>query len=312
MNIRLVLLALLLVPAVSGNSAPIDRHALVTRHNVVLTAADVHSPLSVGNGEFAFTADVTGLQTFEGDYNHGIPLSTMAQWGFHTMPNPQGFSLEKFPLTTNDTGGRAVGYLYYENGKSPPERRAAADYLYDNPSRLNLGRLALVLKSTDGHEVRLADLKDIHQELNLWTGELRSHFSLDGEPVDMLTCCHPDRELVAVQIHSVLISEGRLSVLLAFPYGSASFAGNGADWGRPEAHQTVMRQTGDRRADFTRTLDNDRYYAALAWSEGIHLTPDGPHRYLLAGKAQTIEFVAAFSQSVLPAKLPDATATQKA
>jgi len=298
-------------PAYADN-APIDRHALVTRHNVVLTAADVHSPLSVGNGEFAFTADVTGLQTFEGDYNAGIPLSTMAQWGFHSMPNPQGYSLEKFPLTTNDTSGRPVGYLYYENGKSPPEWRAAADYLYANPSRLDLGRLALVLKSGDGHEVRLGDLKDIHQELDLWTGELRSHFSLDGEPVDVLTCCHPDRELLAVQIHSALIAQGRLSVLLAFPYGSGSFNGNGADWGRPDAHQTVMTQTGDRRADFIRTLDHDRYYAALAWSKGNHLTPDGPHRYLLAGNGQTIEFIAAFSQSVLPAKLPDATATQKA
>jgi hypothetical protein len=59
-----------LVWAADGSSAakdstPIDRHAMVTRHNVVLTAADVQSPLSVGNGEFAFTADATGLQTFD-------------------------------------------------------------------------------------------------------------------------------------------------------------------------------------------------------------------------------------------------------
>jgi hypothetical protein len=48
------------VPAYS----PIDRQALVTRHNPVLTAIDPLSPLTVGNGEFAFGADVTGLQTF--------------------------------------------------------------------------------------------------------------------------------------------------------------------------------------------------------------------------------------------------------
>jgi hypothetical protein len=45
----------------SAAKEPIDRHALVTRHNVVLTGVDILSPLSVGNGEFAFTADVTGL-----------------------------------------------------------------------------------------------------------------------------------------------------------------------------------------------------------------------------------------------------------
>jgi len=208
------------------DGTPIDRHALVRRHNVVLTNADVSSPLSVGNGEFAFTADVTGLQTFEGNYNGGIPLSTMSQWGFHTMPNPQGFSLEKFPLTMIDSSGRPVGYLYDENGKTPPAWHAAAGYLYANPSRLNLGRIALVLKTADGHEARLEDLKDIHQELALWTGELRSHFTFEGEPVDVSTCCHPDRELVAVRIHSALAADGRLLVLLAFPYGSGSFNGN--------------------------------------------------------------------------------------
>ncbi|MEI6605493.1 MAG: hypothetical protein WCP35_09300 [Verrucomicrobiota bacterium] len=90
---------------------PIDRHARVTRHDVVLTNADVHSPLSVGNGEFAFTADATGLQTFEKSYLETIPLSTLSQWGFHTMPSRQGFSLEKFPLTTIDTSGNG-GLLY--------------------------------------------------------------------------------------------------------------------------------------------------------------------------------------------------------
>ena len=298
----------------SDANARIDRQALVTRHNVVLTFADLQSPLSVGNGEFAFTADITGLQTFEEDYQKTIPLSTLAQWGFHTMPSPEGFSLDKFPLTTLDTSGRPVDYLYYERGRSPQTWQAAADYLYANPSRLNLGRIALVLKTADGHVARLEDLKDIHQELNLWTGELRSHFSLDGEPVDVSTCCHPDRELLAVQIHSALVADGRLSVRLAFPYGITSFNGNGADWSRPAAHQTVMTRKGELRADFARTLDSDRYYAALAWSRETRLAPDGPHRYLLAGNtnAQTIEFVAAFSQSALPAKLPRTEATRAA
>jgi protein-glucosylgalactosylhydroxylysine glucosidase len=48
--------------------ARIDRLALVTRHNVTLAKADPLTPLSVGNGELAFTADVTGLQTFPAYY----------------------------------------------------------------------------------------------------------------------------------------------------------------------------------------------------------------------------------------------------
>jgi len=297
----------------AGDQTPIDRHALVTRHNVVLTNADVSSPLSVGNGEFAFTADVTGLQTFEANYSGTIPLSTLSQWGFHSMPNPRGYSLEKFPLTMIENDGRSAGYLYDEPGKTPAEWHAAANFLYANPSRLHLGRIGMILKSADGHEVRLEELKDIHQELDLWSGELRSHFTFEGEPVEVSTLCHPDREELAVKIQSDLIAKGRLSVRLAFPYGAASFAGNGADWNRPKAHQTVMTLKG-RRADFARTLDDDRYYAAMAWTKGNRLTADGPHRYVLAGdtNVSTIEFVTAFSQSAVPAKLPNVSATKKA
>src|SRR3954465_7620540 len=66
--------------------APIDRHALVTRHDVVLHQFDAKNPLSVGNGEFAFTVDATGLQTFPEAFAKGINLGTMAQWAWHTTP----------------------------------------------------------------------------------------------------------------------------------------------------------------------------------------------------------------------------------
>ena len=71
------------------------------------------------------------------------------------MPNPQGFSIAKFPDTIVDTGGRAVPYVYYERGKSPPEWEEAANYLYSNPSRLHLGRVGLVLKKANGEEAHI-------------------------------------------------------------------------------------------------------------------------------------------------------------
>ena len=36
-------------------ATPIDRHALVARHEVVLKKFDANNPLSVGNGQFCFT-----------------------------------------------------------------------------------------------------------------------------------------------------------------------------------------------------------------------------------------------------------------
>jgi hypothetical protein len=54
----------------------IDRSALVHRNNIHLTQADTLGSLSVGNGEFAFTVDVSGLQTFYKEYDNGVSLGT--------------------------------------------------------------------------------------------------------------------------------------------------------------------------------------------------------------------------------------------
>ena len=64
---------------------PIDRKALVERHKVINTKFDSLSPLSVGNGKFAFTVDITGLQTFPLEYKKGIPLGTQSEWGWHSF-----------------------------------------------------------------------------------------------------------------------------------------------------------------------------------------------------------------------------------
>ena len=59
----------------------IDRYELVKRHNPVLKDFDLSSPLSVGNGEFAFTVDATGLQTFPRVYGDATPLCTAIPMG---------------------------------------------------------------------------------------------------------------------------------------------------------------------------------------------------------------------------------------
>jgi hypothetical protein len=68
--------------ASDGSTQNIDRHGLVNRHNVTLNAFDKMAPLSVGNGKFTFTVDLTGLQTFPSLYDKGIGLATMAEWGW--------------------------------------------------------------------------------------------------------------------------------------------------------------------------------------------------------------------------------------
>ncbi|MGW8315497.1 MAG: hypothetical protein ACWGNV_07845, partial [Bacteroidales bacterium] len=43
----------------SGEKDPIDRFALVNRHRIVVREADTLASLSVGNGNFAITTDIT-------------------------------------------------------------------------------------------------------------------------------------------------------------------------------------------------------------------------------------------------------------
>jgi hypothetical protein len=63
-----------------GDGGRIDREALVRRHNPAIRKADALEPLSVGNGEFYFTADITGLQTFPEFHSKGIPLCILSNW----------------------------------------------------------------------------------------------------------------------------------------------------------------------------------------------------------------------------------------
>ena len=80
---------------------PIDRYALVNRHNILVKAFDPLASLTVGNGNFAFTTDITGLQTFFREYEGGVSLGTQSNRGWHTIPNSENYQI-------------AETYLYHE------------------------------------------------------------------------------------------------------------------------------------------------------------------------------------------------------
>src|ERR1043166_2206989 len=172
---------------VACGAEPIDREALVKRHNPTATKLDPLSPFSVGNGEFAFTADITGLQTFPEAYKDGIPLHTESQWGWHSFPNEKGYKLED-AFKNYDTHGRAVPYAASQEGP-------AASYLRANPHRIDLGRIGLILKKSDGSAAKPEDLINVKQTLDLWSGILTSEFQFDGQPVKVRTACSPERDV---------------------------------------------------------------------------------------------------------------------
>ncbi|HVM62824.1 MAG TPA: glycoside hydrolase family 65 [Verrucomicrobiae bacterium] len=310
-----VIAALVLAAALSVCDAatdpgmpPIDRHALVTRHNPVLRQFDAESPLSVGNGEFAFTADVTGLQTFAEAFDNTTPLGTLSQWGWHTFPNPNGWSIDKFAFKMFDVFGRKVGYADVPRNQRTPE----IDWLRANPHRLHLGRIGFVLTKADGSAARTNDLGGIEQTLDMWNGVLVSHFTFEGQPVEVQTICHPMLDLLAVRVTSPLLRRGRIGIKIHFPYGTG--ATTTADWSKPDAHETILKQPQPNRAEFSRRLDNDTYSVGAAWTPGAALTEIAKHTYVLgsATNLDTLDFGCAFSPKPASGELPDFEQTREA
>lgn len=277
----------------------IDRAALVNRHNPVLRRIDPLSPLSLGNGEFAFTADVTGLQTFPEAYEQAMPLCTLSQWGWHRAPLPAGLDPKAFRLTPFDTYGRPVGYATSAEGQ-----KGLFDWLRENPHRLHLGRIGLRLVTAEGGEARPADITDIEQKLDLWSGSLTSRFKFDGHPVLVRTAVHPGIDLLAVFIESPLLAAGRLGARVAFPYGSPNM--QAADWTQPEKHKTELLRQAANRVELRRTLDADPYFVAIEWRGQAALTTETNHVLgLMAKQGSELGFTVAFSSSPVIGTLPD-------
>jgi hypothetical protein len=289
-----------------ASSSPIDRAALVRRHNPVLRRIDPLSPLSIGNGEFAFTADITGLQTFPAAYEKAMPLCTMSQWGWHSSPL-NGLNPSRLRLTGYDTHGRSVGYATSSEGQIE-----LFNWLRENPHRLHLGRIGFKLTSANGREAQPSDITDAEQTLDLWTAAITSRFRFEGKAVTVKTSVHPGLDLLAVTIESELIEAGRLAVVFQFPYGSPSM--NAADWTRPGKHQTTSVAESTARVILKRSLDEDQYSVVIGWDGEASLSGSKAHTFELtpSRKQNRLEFVAAFSPNVLTGALPRATATHAA
>ncbi|MFC1606734.1 glycoside hydrolase family 65 [Candidatus Latescibacterota bacterium] len=314
----------------TDKAVSIDRYALVNRHNPMFTQPDPLSPLSVGNGEFAFTVDITGLQTFPEFHHEDIPLQTQSHWGWHSFPNPNGFKLED----TNElyeTYGRKVAYPTRLSEKASPwaetdstesfqpfsmskEQGTAAHWLRSNPHMIDLGRIGLILTKGDGTTAGIEDLDNTIQSLDLWTGRITSRFEFDGVPVAVETCSHPVRDVVAVRIASALVSKQRLGVSVRFPYATGSYGKLADDWDNPDKHLTDIVRQSAGGISLKRTLDDDSYHVDMAWSSDSKLNRTGKHDFELHGDSdnELLEFVCGFSSEPINDELPVVTETLNA
>jgi hypothetical protein len=246
----------------------------------------------VGNGNFAFTVDATGLQTFPNVYANGVPLGTQSSWGWHSFPNTNGYQPAE-ALRSYSFRGREE--LYSVQIKDKERAREAVSYLRANPHRLHLGLLGF-----EGIQSP-ADVGNIRQRLDLWTGSISSRFELDGDSVRVLTAVHPKRDAVSAHITSPLFAKGKLKIALRFPYPTAQHSDDACRWDVPDRHHTEILTQTDSSLTLKRTLDSAVYYVQLSW-RGRATVQSSQHRIALAPQEDNFELVCELAPALQPTK----------
>lgn len=275
--------SLLTTASASTGTGYIDRKALVERNNPVVTGIDTLASLTVGNGGFAFTTDVTGLQTFHPTYRNGVPLGTQSDWGWHSFPNPQGLKHSE-TLRDYDFGrGRQEPYSVQFNEEG--RQRDAAEWYRVNPHRLHLGAIGFEGLKED-------DIKDARQTLDMWNGEIRSHFTAGSAGrFDVVTWCDPERDMVCADIENA----GRTPVMIKMPYPTGKHSDDGCDWNQDDRHQTEILNQDNGYALLSHRLDATEYYVSVTWNGPVRLEQTGRNTLRLFPESDKWSFTAEFT-----------------
>ena len=304
-------------------TASIDREAVLFRNNPIITEPDPLASLTVGNGHFATTVDVTGMQTYVDDYKQGIPLTAMSDWGWHSFPNTLGIKPADSEKTFNLGHGHPEVYaIEYKKGRAADRNIAATEYLRVNPHRLNLGAVGLQLQDKQGNPIALKSLTDIRQQLELWHGQITSNYKADGQPVSVTTLSAHNRDAVAYRISTPLLKKGQAAVTIHLPYPTGKHADDAADWSSIDRHSSriLLNKKDANFAEIEHKIDDTTYYLYIRWEGDAQLTEATPHGYLLSTNNDVLAFEVEYLSKeraearhvVLPFRFSDAQkATQK-
>ena len=289
-------------------TASIDREAVLFRNNPLITEADPLASLTVGNGHFATTVDVTGMQSYVEDYKNGIPLNAMSDWGWHSFPNKDNLTPEESEKSFDFGHGHkevyAVEYKKAEDGR----HKMATEYFRVNPHRLNLGAVGLELKDANGRRVPLKDITDIHQQLDLWQGEITSSYKVDDQQVNVTTAGLPDRDAVAYRISTLLLKNHRAQVSIRLPYPTGKHADDASDWGKEASHQSRIFSQQGNTAVIEHRINTTTYYINIRWEGQAQLQEVKTHTYQLATDAEALAFEVEYTPSLVRC---DSIATNK-
>jgi hypothetical protein len=289
-NFTFILVVLITTACSSTKKEPgkIDRFALVNRHNVFNNEFDSLNSLSVGNGEFAFTVDATGLQTFPEIYDNGVCLGTQSEWGWHSFANSEKYRLDE-SYQFFEVEGRQVPYAIA--WKEPERKREAANYFRANPHRLHLGMIGLELLKPDNSSVLAEEISEINQELNVWKGLITSSFQVENDSFSVLTCSHPELDMIGIQMKSERIKKVLAGIRIRFPYPTGNFFDNATNWNNPENHTSEIIKQNSISAVFIHSIDTSIYFVKINWTGKAELSEKEPHYFVLMPDSENAQFL---------------------
>lgn len=149
------------------------RKEFIAKYDVKNNGFDIANPLTVGNGDFAFTCDITGLQTFYQDYKE-IPLCTMSNliWG-----QQKGKGELPYETYTKRSKESTIKYLTDVHAEFYDQYR-------DDSFKFDLFKLIFLFKNAP---LRKEEITKINQRLDLYNGSIDSEFCYQGASIHVTT-----------------------------------------------------------------------------------------------------------------------------
>ena len=121
----------------------------------------------------------------------------------------------------------------------------------------------------------ISDFADLRQTLVLSSGIVKSSYTLQGNPVSVLTAVHPKRNLVASHIKSSL----PIPVRLCFPHSASR-----------GSHHTTLLSKRNNAAVFKHIDNAEAYYIVLQWQGNVSIAKKSANHYVITPESGHFAF----------------------
>lgn len=276
--LKTILAACLALCTTTAAGQRIDRKTVVSRNNPIVTSVDPLATLTVGDGSFAASVDITGLQTYNEHYASGIPLTTMSAWGWHSFPNTKGLKEQESQKDVDAGHGHLETYAV--EYKTDGRQKDATEYFRVNPHRLNLGDLGFQFYDAKGNALPLTSISNIHQELKLWEGAVESKYTVGDSPVEVVTIANGNTLLA--RIATPLFGKRQAKLALRLPYPTGKHSDGASDWESVEKHESKIVARSKQSALIEHRIDGTCYYARLRWQGRATIDTPSPHVFTIS------------------------------